>query len=96
MQRAQISACVHVFISGPVAIIIEVDLWGTMMPEDVRLTPMSPAWASSSKFHCSVMGKPGIPGLTGLLACEPRVEASPEINRQASWTRISTAALPMP
>ena len=68
MHRAQTSACVQVAIRGPRLMTMEVDLRGTMTPEEVRLTPISPAPASSSRFHCSEIGKPGIPGLTGLLA----------------------------
>ena len=46
---------------------IEVDLRGTIIPEEVRLTPISRAGTISSNCHCSAMGKPGIPGLMGLL-----------------------------
>jgi hypothetical protein len=47
---------------------IEVDLRGIIIPAEVRLTPISRAGTISSNRHCSVMAKPGIPGLTGLLA----------------------------
>lgn len=47
---------------------IEVDLRGLIIASGVRLIPISRAGTISSNCHCSVMGKPGIPGLMGLLA----------------------------
>ncbi|GAI43225.1 unnamed protein product [marine sediment metagenome] len=46
---------------------MEADLRGTIIPAEVRLTPISRAGTISSNCHCSVIGKPGIPGLMGLL-----------------------------
>ncbi|MFC1933292.1 hypothetical protein ACFLXU_06705 [Chloroflexota bacterium] len=46
---------------------METDLRGTIIPEEVRLTPISRAGTISSNCHCSVMGKPGIPGIPGLM-----------------------------
>jgi len=46
---------------------MEADLRGTIIPEEVRLTPISPDGTISSNCHCSVIDKPGMPGLMGLL-----------------------------
>jgi hypothetical protein len=49
-------------------ITIETDLRGIIIPEEVKLTPISFAGTSPSNCRCSVIGKPGIPGLMGLPA----------------------------
>jgi hypothetical protein len=47
---------------------MDADLRGTMIPEEVRFTPMSRVSTILNNCHCSVIGNPSIPGLMGLLA----------------------------
>ena len=50
---------VHVFICRPMPMTMEADLRGTIIAEEVRLTPTSRTGTIFTNCHCSVIGNPG-------------------------------------